>query len=152
MHGNVWEWCQGRYGKNYYSNSVSVNPQDLNSGDNCVIRGGSWNYNLRGMRSANRYRNSPDYRRCGLGFRLVLQASVPSQVAEGRVEYWLYVAESYSNCVHSMEQYDGTDQAIQPAMIRACYFSPPELETTIMEKGIASHHYLLSSHGDKSQA
>lgn len=72
MLGNVWEWTQDWYGEDYYSISPRNNPQGPSSGSIRVIRGGSWFNDAWNVRSANRFRNSPDYRFINLGFRLVL--------------------------------------------------------------------------------
>jgi len=71
MHGNVWEWCWDRY--NYYD-WVHDNPVGADSGDNRVIRGGSWNRAGEHLRSAERYRYSPSGRLSAIGFRLVRNA------------------------------------------------------------------------------
>ncbi|MDY6789925.1 MAG: SUMF1/EgtB/PvdO family nonheme iron enzyme [Thermodesulfobacteriota bacterium] len=71
MHGNVWEWCQDRYGKNYPSGSVT-DPTGPSSGPDRVFRGGSWHRDAGFCRSANRGRNELGYRRESLGFRLTL--------------------------------------------------------------------------------
>ncbi len=70
MHGNVWEWCLDWYDD--YS-SVVVDPQGPLSGSYRVRRGGSWDYNARGCRSANRlYDYNPLFRDSCKGFRLAL--------------------------------------------------------------------------------
>ncbi|MBP3407031.1 MAG: SUMF1/EgtB/PvdO family nonheme iron enzyme [Kiritimatiellae bacterium] len=45
------------------------------SGDNRVLRGGSWNNNARNCRSANRNRNRPGNRNNNIGFRLACSAA-----------------------------------------------------------------------------
>jgi len=70
MHGNIWEWVQDWYGKNYYSNSPSSDPKGASSGSYRVNRGGSWSYGARNCRSAFRDSNSPDFRYYYLGFRV----------------------------------------------------------------------------------
>ena len=40
MSGNVWEWCQDRYGS--YNSSSQTNPAGASSGSYRVCRGGSW--------------------------------------------------------------------------------------------------------------
>lgn len=42
MSGNVWEWVNDWYDKNYYKNSPYSNPQGPKSGKFKVQRGGSW--------------------------------------------------------------------------------------------------------------
>jgi len=69
MHGNVWEWCQDRYGE--YPSSAVSDPQGAKSNSHRVARGGSWYFRARSARSASRRSNSPGYRHHGLGFRLV---------------------------------------------------------------------------------
>ncbi len=40
--GNVWEWCSDRYQEDYYWNSPERNPTGPDSGQDRVVRGGSW--------------------------------------------------------------------------------------------------------------
>ena len=70
MHGNVFEWCSDWKG-DYPSGSVT-DPRGPSGGSNRVYRGGSWNYNARYCRSANRYNNSPGNRINCLGFRVAV--------------------------------------------------------------------------------
>jgi formylglycine-generating enzyme required for sulfatase activity/serine/threonine protein kinase len=56
MHGNVWEWCQDRYGP--YSD-LKASPEDpvrkdSGSGDARVLRGGSWDSSAESCRAASR--------------------------------------------------------------------------------------------------
>ncbi len=69
MHGNVWEWCQDRYGS--YSSDYAVNPAGPSSGTMRVWRGGSWGDKALFCRSADRSRYDPDEARDYIGFRLV---------------------------------------------------------------------------------
>lgn len=71
MSGNVYEWCQDLYGENYYGSSPSNNPKGPNTGEDRVLRGGSWVYNDIYCRSAYRDRLDPDGRDDVVGFRLV---------------------------------------------------------------------------------
>ena len=72
MSGNVWEWCQDRYGEDYYSVSDTNNPQGPSTGSGRVFRGGSWNGNAEYCRSANRGGITPGHHGFDLGLRLVL--------------------------------------------------------------------------------
>jgi formylglycine-generating enzyme required for sulfatase activity len=70
MHGNAWEWCQDWYG-DYPSGSVA-DPKGPDKGKARVLRGGSWNGHVRGLRSANRLRGDPSigYYYGDTGFRV----------------------------------------------------------------------------------
>ena len=69
MHGNVWEWCQDRYGA--YTSDTVMNPEGSSSGPFRVLRGGGWRYFAWICRSANRHRSRPGSSFDSLGFRLV---------------------------------------------------------------------------------
>ncbi|CAN2041856.1 formylglycine-generating enzyme [Candidatus Magnetomoraceae bacterium gMMP-15] len=71
MHGNIWEWCQDIYSSGAYNKHQRFNPIYANSGSYRVIRGGSWYFNPRGVRCANRHGYSPGDGNDYLGFRLV---------------------------------------------------------------------------------
>ena len=72
MSGNVWEWCNDRYGDDYYAKSPSVDPQGSSSGSSRVLRGGSWRSSPRLCRSSNRHRYYPEGEGNRFGFRLAL--------------------------------------------------------------------------------
>ena len=69
MTGNIHEWCQDWYGS-YESDSQS-DPTGAPSGDNRVIRGGSWYYSPDYCRSAIRLTYYPGSRGSDKGFRVV---------------------------------------------------------------------------------
>ncbi len=74
MHGNVWEWCQDRYGA--YPSATVVDPVGPAAGAARVIRGGSWLVSARRVRAASRYGRDPGDRHAILGFRCArVQAS-----------------------------------------------------------------------------
>lgn len=70
MHGNVWEWVQDRYGRDYYEQSPTRNPQGSVVGASRVVRGGGWLVGAWNCRAAIRYYHAPVYRGYDLGFRL----------------------------------------------------------------------------------
>jgi formylglycine-generating enzyme required for sulfatase activity len=73
MHGNVWEWCQDRYDKDYYRKSPSNDPTGPDSGRTRVLRGGSWVYSGHFCRAAERY-GTESGNRSLMGFRVVCPA------------------------------------------------------------------------------
>lgn len=70
MHGNVWEWCSDWFGP--HQKGAERDPKEASKGFDGVLRGGSWIYNGRRARSANRSRRTADHRINRIGFRLVL--------------------------------------------------------------------------------
>jgi formylglycine-generating enzyme required for sulfatase activity len=75
MLGNVYEWCWDWYGE--YPIMIQRNPAGPSLGVNRVIRGGSWNYSARSLRSSCRNSDAPTHRASSLGFRLLLPANEP---------------------------------------------------------------------------
>ena len=71
MHGNVCEWCSDWYDEDYYESSPKVDPTGSWSVGNRVLRGGSWVYNPKRLRSANRDWGSTDSPIINDGFRVV---------------------------------------------------------------------------------
>lgn len=70
MSGNVWEWCQDRYGG--YSSNSQTNPSGPSSGSIRVFRGGGWFSNAWGCRVSFRSYDSPGFTNFNLGLRLAL--------------------------------------------------------------------------------
>jgi formylglycine-generating enzyme required for sulfatase activity/serine/threonine protein kinase len=72
MHGNVSEWCQDRYGKDYYAKSPTNDPSGPLGGSGRVGCGGGWYDPAGSCRSASRTGRTPGYPINGLGFRVSL--------------------------------------------------------------------------------
>jgi formylglycine-generating enzyme required for sulfatase activity len=70
MSGNVWEWVNDRYNKDYYGSSPPRNPEGPPSGSKRVIRGGSWYNDPKNVRASIRSSDEPYHRSINLGFRL----------------------------------------------------------------------------------
>ncbi|MCY2987932.1 MAG: formylglycine-generating enzyme family protein [Planctomycetota bacterium] len=68
MHGNVWEWCQDWQGA--YGAGLASDPSGPGSATYRVLRGGSWDRNGGGSRSAYRCRNGLGVRDVSRGFRV----------------------------------------------------------------------------------
>lgn len=72
MHGNVWEWCEDGWHKNYINAPIWPNDSIpwISSNNKQILRGGSW-IDLRGLcRSACRNGNNAYYRCYDYGFRV----------------------------------------------------------------------------------
>ena len=70
MVGNVSEWCNDWYARNYYRNSPSTNPMGPSTGTNRVRRGGSWGGTFENLFSFNRTQNFPGSGLSYTGFRV----------------------------------------------------------------------------------
>ena len=72
LHGNVWKWVEDCWHRNY--EGAPSDGSAWTSGCDIamhVVRGGSWLYDPRDMRSANRYWEAPSNHDYDIGFRLV---------------------------------------------------------------------------------
>jgi formylglycine-generating enzyme required for sulfatase activity len=69
MHGNVLEWCQDWYSKNYYKSDSIEDPLGPGRGYEHVLRGGAWDDDASALRSA--HRRSSAVRCYCTGFRLL---------------------------------------------------------------------------------
>ena len=69
MAGNVWQWVADWYDSNYYSNSPSSNPLGPDTGQDRVLRGGSFNNGGDYDRSAFQFWSDPTVISLTYGFR-----------------------------------------------------------------------------------
>ena len=126
MYGNVWEWCEDRYGS--YARLPSADPTGPTSGSfRRVFRGGGW-YDRPGYcRSANRDSDFGDHRGYNLGFRV---AQVRSEKADERPDF-------------SLEGVPDERGLEKPALFlvryfqveEACYMKPPLAEQLLEPDG-----------------
>jgi formylglycine-generating enzyme required for sulfatase activity len=78
MHGNVAEWCNDLYSKDYYAQSPQRDPRGPQNGKERVLRGGAWNSGAEACRSTYRASDPSIDDTClasdAIGFRCVRRA------------------------------------------------------------------------------
>jgi sulfatase modifying factor 1 len=80
MHGNVWEWCAD--GLREYADETVEDPRGPEGeGAARVVRGGSWSYVARWLRSASRFGGLRDLRYGHQGFRFALRSTSQEEEA-----------------------------------------------------------------------
>jgi formylglycine-generating enzyme required for sulfatase activity len=72
MHGNVYEWCSDWFDKDYYSKCPGRDPAGPSKGSFRVLRGGAWDEDGEGCRSAKRMKGDPIVGLQDYGFRVAI--------------------------------------------------------------------------------
>lgn len=75
MSGNVFEWCNDRFGD--YTQECQTNPYGVTHGNERVFRGGSWRQGAWNCRLSFRDRRGPFWYDDDLGLRIVLSSYIP---------------------------------------------------------------------------
>ena len=72
MTGNVFEWCFDWYGESYYKRSEFDNPKGPESGEERIVRGGSWANSPFKQRTIHRDVDPPLFTGIDVGFRVLI--------------------------------------------------------------------------------
>jgi formylglycine-generating enzyme required for sulfatase activity len=77
VEGNAAEWVQDWYDPSYYTSSPADDPTGPTTGQNRVVRGGSWEGTIRETRVSARASEPPGNRGQTIGFRVVREPVTP---------------------------------------------------------------------------
>ena len=129
MHGNVAEWCNDMYGKDYYRSSIAENPRGPVEGEMYVLRGGSWKGSADVLTSYHRVAENPGFSDACLapdtmGFRCV-RKFVVAQAAGDKKPTGLATAPIY------LEHKTGDGFPERPARLEA-------ILTRLKDKGLTA--------------
>ena len=61
VHGNVWEWCNDFFSESYQEHGEAQDPRGPASGEERVMRGGSWATGAKSCRSSARNSETPRF-------------------------------------------------------------------------------------------
>lgn len=110
MSGNVWEWCQDRFGD--YNIDAQTNPTGPSSGTNHVSRGGGWFDGASGCRVSNRLNDNTAGRSDNHGFRLALDVENSSKFQLSKSVITVEVGKSKSvNILNGNGNYTVSNEA-----------------------------------------
>ena len=85
MIGNAWEWVSDYFDPDYYQDLPLQNPQGPNSGEDRVLKGGSWTTtNPNFLRVANRWNKPQNFTDTNIGFRCAMSKT---EVTESEFDY-----------------------------------------------------------------
>ncbi|MDR2100927.1 MAG: formylglycine-generating enzyme family protein [Campylobacteraceae bacterium] len=71
MYGNVWEWVESTYDRNFYEKNPKINHSDISANAN-ILKGGSSYNSAEFLRSAVRISQPPSYSADNVGFRIAV--------------------------------------------------------------------------------
>jgi formylglycine-generating enzyme required for sulfatase activity len=79
MEGNVAEWCSDWHDERYYAEAAE-DPRGPGTGEQRVVRGGSWVDETSFLRVSRRYFDAPATHKSFIGFRCVREAPAPAPI------------------------------------------------------------------------